>query len=216
VAHDYEQGLSDMGQSASTELLVKVRRQWNDECVASYRLQDISGLHMDNVSGGVQARANRDYLHGYVLCNSMVDGKLSHSCLHGPPPHSIKVCVVQKDNTKAAYTLLRKRMDWEHRLCRCPFAVDLGIAPPDGNAVSDWLNRHCLPDTHHRVGQGWWTAGHGWGVKAAPKGPQIWFADRRQADAFSARFGLTPPCHQNQGKQGVAASFMLSEASVTG
>jgi len=78
--------------------LVWVRRQWNDWREAQYRLSDISGLHWDDISGGVNARAPRTFLHGYVLCNVMVSGEISHSCRHGPPPHSVKVCIVKKVN----------------------------------------------------------------------------------------------------------------------
>ena len=34
---------------------VEVRRQWNDWRFAEYRITDISGMHWDNVSGGVYA-----------------------------------------------------------------------------------------------------------------------------------------------------------------
>ena len=50
--------------------------------------------------GGVQHRANRYYLHGYVMCNRMIAGELAHSCEHGPPPHRIKVCITKKGNEK--------------------------------------------------------------------------------------------------------------------
>lgn len=36
--------------------------------------------------------AIRDFVHGYVICDGAVYGEVAHSCNHGPPPHSIKVC----------------------------------------------------------------------------------------------------------------------------
>jgi ribosomal protein L31E len=87
--------------------VVWVRRQWNDWRHAQYRLSDISGLHWDDMSGGVQARAPRMFLHGYVLCDGMVSGELAHSCRHGPPPHKVKVCIVKKGNEDAWALILK-------------------------------------------------------------------------------------------------------------
>lgn len=88
-----------------------VRRQWNDWRRATYRIEDIDGLHMSDVGGGIRKTANRAYLHGYVVCDGMLDGELAHSCRHGPGPHNILVCVLKIDNSRAAYQLLIDRMD---------------------------------------------------------------------------------------------------------
>jgi hypothetical protein len=80
------------------DLIVRVRRQWNDWREASYSIKDVSGFHWSDVSGGVNARANRAYLHAYVWCDGMVEGELAHSCRHGQGPHRIKVCIVKKAN----------------------------------------------------------------------------------------------------------------------
>lgn len=70
-----------------------------------YRLSDISGIHWDDVSGGVRRKAPRSHLHGYVLCTGMVSGEISHSCRHGPPPHEVKVCITKSGN-KEVWALL--------------------------------------------------------------------------------------------------------------
>jgi hypothetical protein len=80
--------------------IVWVRRQFDDNRHAAYRLADVSSWHWSDMSGGVQHRANRYYLHGYVWCDAMIAGKLAHTCRHGPPPHNIKVCVTKKGNEK--------------------------------------------------------------------------------------------------------------------
>lgn len=80
--------------------VVWVRRQFDDHRHAAYRLADVDGWHWSNISGGVMHRANRYYLHGYVWCDGMIAGVLSHSCQHGPPPHRVKVCVTRKGNEK--------------------------------------------------------------------------------------------------------------------
>ena len=80
--------------------IVSVRRQWNDWRHATYRLDDIAGLHWSSVSDGVQAAAPRAFVHGYVLCDRMIDGELGHSCRHGPAPHRIKICIPKKGNER--------------------------------------------------------------------------------------------------------------------
>jgi hypothetical protein len=75
-----------------------VRRQWNNWKQAVYRFEDVSDLHWSKVSGGVNRRANRYYVHAYVMCDAMVVGRVAHSCKHGEGPHRIKVCIVKKLN----------------------------------------------------------------------------------------------------------------------
>jgi hypothetical protein len=82
------------------EPLVKVRRQWNSTRIAIYRLADVTDIAWRKYSGGLGHKANRRYLHGYVLCDQMVEGRVAHSCKHGPKPHTIKVCITRKGNEK--------------------------------------------------------------------------------------------------------------------
>lgn len=84
--------------ATDTGPIVWVRRQWNDGREAAYRIGDVSGWHWSNVSGGVQAKANRSYLHAYVLCDGMIEGELAHSGQHGKCPHRIKVCITKTAN----------------------------------------------------------------------------------------------------------------------
>jgi len=198
---------------AVSEPTVKVRRQWNDDNIATYRVSDVSGLHMSDVSGGIEARANREYLCGYVACDAALEGAVSHSCAHGQGPHRIKVCIVKKDNATRIYHLLLRRLEWEARLRHCPFAVDLGDRAPDPTAVSDWLGEHCAPGDYAEVAGGWWTLVAGWGNKRGPRGPQVWFAQLSTARAFSCSFGARLLHHQNQQKQFAAAHFMCSRGA---
>ena len=96
-----------MSESCSDDPLVYIRRQWNDYRVAAIALSKVQGVHWSDVSGGVRARAPRPFLHCFVLCNDY-EGELAHSCLHGSGPHSIKVCIVKKDNEKAVIEQLTK------------------------------------------------------------------------------------------------------------
>ena len=83
------------------EQFVKVRRQWNDSGrIGTVRRTDISGVHWDNMSGGVYAPAPQYFLHAYIWCDVIVEGEIAHSCSHGIGPHNIKVCITKKDNVK--------------------------------------------------------------------------------------------------------------------
>ena len=86
---------------ANVNPIIVVKRQWDDWLTASCRLNDIDDLHWSTVSGGVQAIANRPYVHGYVVCDRMIKGAVHHSCRHGDGPHRIKVCIVKKYNKKS-------------------------------------------------------------------------------------------------------------------
>lgn len=110
-----------------TELLLdpsttlRIRRYWSDYLIGTVKFSSVSGLHMDIQSGGYEGGfgvvASRPFLHGYVYCDEIVDGEVGHSCRHGPPPHRIKVCIVQKDNDRAIYRTLRQQAEpgWERR-----------------------------------------------------------------------------------------------------
>ena len=80
--------------------VVWVRRQFSSRKHAAYRMADVEDWHWSNMSGGRVRRVNRYYLHGYVWCDALIAGRLGHSCIHGPPPHRIKVCVTKKGNEK--------------------------------------------------------------------------------------------------------------------
>lgn len=79
--------------------IATIRRQWNDWRLADVELDKISNLQWSSYSGGVNAPCPQPFVHGYVYCNE-IDGEIAHSCMHGPGPHSIKVCLVKKDNPK--------------------------------------------------------------------------------------------------------------------
>jgi len=78
--------------------VVWVRRHFDDYRQAAYRLADLRGWHWSNISGGNRWKANRFYLHAYVMCDAMIAGELAHSCIHGDGPHKIKVCITKKGN----------------------------------------------------------------------------------------------------------------------
>lgn len=88
-------------QMAEKRPIVWVRRQYNNWKRAAYYLDQAAGWHVDCVSGGVRATANRSYNFAYVWCDAMIEGELDHSCRHGKGPHLIKVCVTKAGNEEA-------------------------------------------------------------------------------------------------------------------
>jgi hypothetical protein len=100
TAEDRQRDRDAAAVAAEPGPIVWVRRQFDDHRHAAYRLAEVGGWHWSDISGGVQHRANRHYLHAYVWCDAMIAGELAHRCNHGPPPHRIKVCITKKGNEK--------------------------------------------------------------------------------------------------------------------
>lgn len=74
---------------------------------ARYRSTDLGQPHWDRSSGGVLPGLHRYSIHGFVLCDEMLNGELEHSCEPGSGPHRIKVCVMAADNDRAVMKLLK-------------------------------------------------------------------------------------------------------------
>ena len=87
----------------SDKELVSVRRQWNSWEMAEVYVGDVSNPLWDIEGGGVKGAAPEAQIYGYVWCDSVVTGSLAHSCLHGTAPHSIKVCLLRRDNSPRIY-----------------------------------------------------------------------------------------------------------------
>lgn len=189
-----------------SEPTVRVRRQWNDHRIATYRLADIQNLHWSDVSGGLGARAPQEFLSGYVLCDALIAGELAHACGHGRPPHRIKVCVTRTDNSKAAYEALLRRTVWDMRLREVPYLVDSAAPLPQERLaeIERWLD-----DRWPRTGV--LTVGfHAGGDGRLPVSPQVWLSDPAFAKALAAEFGLRARGHQNQQKQIRMASLLAA------
>lgn len=90
------------GAVSATEL-VSVRRQWNNWEIAQVYVSEVNNPLWDLESGGVKESAPEAYIYCYVWCDAIVSGSLAHSCLHGTAPHSIKVCILRKDNPPRIY-----------------------------------------------------------------------------------------------------------------
>jgi hypothetical protein len=87
-----------VGRRIAGRTPVRVRRQWDDHRIGAVRWSELTNVHWDSVSGGTQVESPEPYIHAYVWCDK-VKGTIAHSCIHGPGPHNIKVCLVKKDNS---------------------------------------------------------------------------------------------------------------------
>lgn len=93
---DNDQELSKQFAEYDASEKVYVRRQMDDYRVASIPISRMTGLRYDTVSGGVQTDSSL-LLYCSVWCTDL-EGDIAHSCVHGKPPHEIKVCVLETDN----------------------------------------------------------------------------------------------------------------------
>lgn len=86
---------------------VRIRRQFNDSKIGTVDFLCLSGFKWDYISGGVQSFAPQPFIHAYVWCDA-IEGDFSHSGIHGPCPHNIKVVIVKKDNTPEVWQKILK------------------------------------------------------------------------------------------------------------
>lgn len=99
---------SRCGETGAFNLQVVVRRQWNDSRQGRVDFNKIQDIRWSKVSGGIKARTPEPLLMGFVWCDE-IEGEIGHSCIHGQAPHSIKVCIVKKDNNSIVYQWLKER-----------------------------------------------------------------------------------------------------------
>jgi hypothetical protein len=87
---------------------VWIARGWGDGLAIEVPVDCLSGLHVATAAGGTLRRLPRPTLAAYMDCTVIPDGsEFGHSCLHGPPPHRIKVLIFQSHNDRRAYRGLR-------------------------------------------------------------------------------------------------------------
>lgn len=90
---------SKLTKSVAATELVSVRRQWNSWEIAQVAVGEVSNPLWDLVSGGVKETSPEAFIFGYIWCDAILSGSVAHSCLHGTAPHSIKICILRKDNS---------------------------------------------------------------------------------------------------------------------
>lgn len=94
---------------------VYVRRDWSDRGVGLVRWSDLHSPRWDTVSGGAQVESPLPLPHAYIW-RDKVQGKIGHSCAHGPGPHNIKVCMLREDNSRRIWRRLLELAGPDRRL----------------------------------------------------------------------------------------------------
>ena len=100
---------------------VWVRRQWNDaRRLGKVPLSALRKPRWDVLSGGLNHWTPQPFIHAYMMCDSVVEGRIGHSCRHGPPPHEVKVCVTRKGNNSRVFARLLEMVGPKPRNSRRP------------------------------------------------------------------------------------------------
>ena len=87
--------------------LVTVVRQPGAYSAITVRFGALWHFHERSVSGGVGAPSGRPFTYARMSCEQIPDGSdFGHSCLHGPPPHAILVCIVKSHNEKPVLAMV--------------------------------------------------------------------------------------------------------------
>jgi hypothetical protein len=88
---------------------VVIARGWGGARV-SISETELSGFHIAYSAGGTSAPLPKPTLAAYIDCTALPNGEeFGHSCMHGPPPHRIKVLIFRSQNQKDVYERLRSR-----------------------------------------------------------------------------------------------------------
>ena len=83
--------------------LLAVKRHPSDyrRRIAKVKLSDFHDpVWLSRGGGRKSAFMAHPFVFGRVRCDAFVEGRVAHSCKHGPPPHRILVCMVQTATPK--------------------------------------------------------------------------------------------------------------------
>jgi hypothetical protein len=93
--------------TVTADTLLAVRRHPTDRRIGKVRLGDIQHIQWRTQSGGRKSRfMAQPFVFGRIPCTQIVEGRIAHTCQHGPPPHEVLVCMCQKDNPKELAVLM--------------------------------------------------------------------------------------------------------------
>ena|SRR6476660_9041560 len=84
--------------------LVVVQRAWSEWRTALVHVTDLEDVHWFRPAGAV-----RPLIHGYVWCDRVVSGRLSHDCTKSPCPHRVLVCLLKSHTTGSVFEELSRR-----------------------------------------------------------------------------------------------------------
>jgi hypothetical protein len=81
------------------DLIVVVRRRWNDPHSARVPLSVLRELVTKNDPGGVCSPIPRPFRYARVWCDQIIDGRAIHACEPTTAPHELQLCVLETDNS---------------------------------------------------------------------------------------------------------------------
>jgi hypothetical protein len=81
------------------DLIVIVRRRWNDPHFATVALSALRELVIKNDPGGVCSPIPRPFPFARVGCDQLIEGRAVHACDSASAPHELQLCVLDADNS---------------------------------------------------------------------------------------------------------------------
>ena len=95
------------GVEIPADTMVTVCRHPGDDRSVAVPFSSLQDFHLKVVSGGVKARSAHPMLYARMWCSEIPKGEeFGHSCLHGPPPHEILVCITKSAIPGKLYKML--------------------------------------------------------------------------------------------------------------
>lgn len=82
-----------------SQLIVIVRRRWNDPHSAKVALTALRELIIKDDPGGICSPIPRPFVYSRVWCDELIGGRPIHACDATSAPHELQLCVVETDNT---------------------------------------------------------------------------------------------------------------------
>jgi len=80
------------------QVLVTVRRRWNDPQSARVPLDALREPAVRNDPGGICGPAPRPFLTARVWCDHLVGGAGLHACDAASAPHELELVILERDN----------------------------------------------------------------------------------------------------------------------
>lgn len=80
------------------EELIIVTRQKGDYKSAAVKWENLVDVHWGTTSGGIRRYTGTQGIYAYMTCTDIEEGEISHSGIHGPCPHEIKVYIPRGSN----------------------------------------------------------------------------------------------------------------------
>lgn len=94
----------------NSDLILMVRRRWNDPHSARVPLSALRELVIKNDPGGVCSAIPRPFPYARVWCDQLIDGEQIHACDLATAPHELQLCLMESDNTAEINLQVRKML----------------------------------------------------------------------------------------------------------